>query len=262
MSEANLLKFVKRAAGGIKRRLVQTTRPPADAVRKIIKEKNDAFFAAAGVDQAAVRARYAQIASDIGIKSDQNQSLHFLLFTAVAATGFKPKTILEIGTLHGDAAVFLATLFPEATIYTVELPADDPLLARWHNDFGKRDQAIAERFRAYPNIRQLRINSFDLMASELPVHDLVWLDGGHHFPEVAWDHAYAIGRLSPGGWFFSDDLIHPEAATDTDFAPSVTMKYIRDRKNWPGGEVFKRENPDRYHATPKFIAWLHRPPTQ
>lgn len=176
-------------------------------------------------------------------------------------SGFSPRNILELGTLHGEATIHLAALFPGATIHTVELPADDPLLANWHGDAARRDADIAARFAPYPGIRQIRANSFDLMGLDLPLVDLVWLDAGHHYPEVAWDHAYCLGRLRAGGWLFSDDIMVPDdfpKLRHEDFAPYRVIEYVKARKPWANGLLLKRENPARYLRGRKYIAWFHK----
>jgi predicted O-methyltransferase YrrM len=254
--------LLKRIKGRLKRSLSAGPAPITPEIAEKVRTANDPFFARLGVDQQAVRRRYRELSDELGLRSDNDESVHRLAFTALQMSGFRPLNILELGTLHGAATTHLATLFPEAVIHTVELPADDPLLAQWHQDSAKRDAEMAQRFARYPNIRQIRANTFDLAALDLPLFDLIWLDAGHHYPEVAWDHAYCLGRLRAGGWLLSDDIIVPDAQhasmRDEDFAPYRVIEYVKARKSWANGLLLKRENPARYLKTLKYIAWFHK----
>jgi predicted O-methyltransferase YrrM len=249
--------------GRLQRRLFRDdVAPLPDGVAQSARQFNDGFFDLLGVDPTEVRTRYRELSAQLGLRSDDDESVHRLAFTALQVAGVRPQNVLELGTLHGEATVHLATLFPQATIHTVELPADDPLLRTWHRDSAKRDADTAARFAPHGNIRQIRANSFDLMALDLPLFDLVWLDAGHHYPEVAWDHAYCFGRLRPNGWLFSDDVILPDTAggrlEGEDFAPYFVLEYVAARKPWPHGRLLKRESAARQRRIPKYIAWFHK----
>jgi predicted O-methyltransferase YrrM len=251
----------KRLIARISRWRERNTPIPNDVVA-MVRVANDGFFRMLGVDQQEVRRRYQMLSGELGLRSDDDESVHRLAFTALQMSGFRPEFILELGTLHGEATVHLASLFPEATIYTVELPADDPLLSVWHQDSAKRDVDLARRFAGHSNIRQIRANTFDLMGLDLPMFDLIWLDAGHHYPEVAWDHAYCLNRLRLGGWLLSDDIIVPDAQKgalrNEDFAPYKLIEYVKARKPWANGLLLKRENPKRYLKNRKYIAWFQK----
>lgn len=256
-----MLNLLERVKGRWRRRRNGRVPIPDDVVHKA-RRANDAFFSMLGVDQQAVRRRHRELSAALGLRTDDDESVHRLAFTALQMSGFDPADILELGTLHGEATIHLAALFPRATIHTVELPPDDPLLATWHHDNAKRDADMTARFASYSNIRQIRANTFDLPALDLPLFDLVWLDAGHHYPEVAWDHAYCLGRLRAGGWLLSDDIMVPDgrdpALRNEDFAPFRVIEYVKARKPWANGLLLKRENPKRYLQNRKYIAWFHK----
>ena len=198
----------------------------------------------------------------INLPSDNTESVYRLAFTALKKAGFHPTNILELGTLKGSTTVYLANLFPSADIYTVELPADDPLFAHWHSDAERRDRLIDERFAPYPKIHKVRANTFDLATLSLPRFDLIWLDAGHHFPEVAWDHAYCFAQLNEGGWLLSDDVRVPgepsRGAKPGYEAPFKVIEYIKARKSWRNGLLLKRENPEQFMILRDYIAWFHK----
>jgi predicted O-methyltransferase YrrM len=197
-----------------------------------------------------------------GVPVTDRASSHNLAFAAVAATGFQPQNILELGTNTGQTARYLAELFPMATVYTVELPADDPL----YKHFNKAPATAPESVSKYldsPRIRALRVNTAYLSKEHLPSFDLIWLDAGHTYPSIAWDHFFCLGVLRAGGWLFSDDLTLPDnwrvRAQPRLLHVYEVIKYYNERQPTRFEYFIKREDPVSFSLNPKYIAYLRMP---
>ena len=53
----------------------------------------------------------------------------------------------------------------------------------------------------------MKLNSLFLQDLELDPFDLIWVDGSHHYPEVAWDISNAYHLCTPGGVLMVDDVM-------------------------------------------------------
>ena len=232
----------------------------APNAREASARHNDFFFAELGVDRATAEAEYRRICTEIGLARMADDSIHFLAFAALKVAGFRPGTVLELGTATGETTAFLAALFDPAIIHTVELPDDDPIFRRFHGAGADRRAAAARLDR--PNIRAHRVNTAFLSGLGLPDFDLIWLDAGHEFPEVAWDHAFCLGKLRKGGWLLSDDIRPSDnllfrrqrGALD---AFAVT-EYLNERQESKFRYLLKREDPRLYVLDRKYVAVLHK----
>lgn len=131
------------------------------------------------------------------------------LFFAMASLLLKDvKNVLEIGSGTGSGTKRLSRLFPDATIYTVDMPITDPSFSEkaW------RGQHVWEVPRFIKNISAKNIvfvesNSLFLSSLDLPdKFDFIFVDGDHHYPFVAIDTMYAYSRIRTGGFLFMDNL--------------------------------------------------------
>lgn len=211
-------------------------------LRKLVANHNSFLFNELGISREIAEAMHYATLDRAGLPNRNDDSFHKLAFAAIAASGFKPKTILELGTRTGATAAYLAALFPEATVHTVDLPPSDALYQQWVRDPATHESDLA-RTLASPNIVSHRINTAFLPSLDLPKFDLIWLDAGHQYPEVAWDHFYCIDRLQPGGWMLSDDI-------GADNPCRQTLDYFADR-GLNVRYLLKRENPEDYLWRPK-----------
>jgi predicted O-methyltransferase YrrM len=144
-----------------------------------------------------------------------HRSDHYAAFAAAARQrAGQVSHILEIGTSSGEFSVFLASLFRDAHITTIDLASDDP---RFFNatttdraidtttlpaQVQARDQLLATR----ANITFRAVNSLALTLRGDPAYDLIWVDGDHTFPVVAIDLANALRLVRPGGLIICDDV--------------------------------------------------------
>ena len=229
---------------------------------------NDHFFDSLGIERSdaeklleETRKKIPLFEEDVHVKSQKQQSTHLLAFAALNAAGFSPKNILEIGTYLGFTTCLLSHLFPESIIYTAALPADDPVFDDYHILSGKGVDKVFEQRLARPNIKVIKKNSGFLWEENLPDFDLIWLDGGHQYPVVAWDHFYSLSKLAAGGWLFSDDIVRPGSDKKSDNHPRFdafhTIEYYSRRLPHEFEYLLKREDSSTYIYAKKFIAYYH-----
>lgn len=226
-------------------------------------------FSSAGFDyDQSVKALDAALAR-IGKPAFDNdlESVHWLVFAALSATpGIR--RILEIGTFDGKFTSVLAALFPHAEITTLDLPEDDPLL-RGSYDRGSDSELqahLAERAAnlAAPNIRALKRNSFFLLDTVAGPFDVIWVDGGHLYPEVAWDLCSAHHLVRAGGAVLCDDVImHPDGLHDEYVSPQshAVLEYAAQRGGFEVSYFLKRLS-GKWSARPtwrKFVAYYRKP---
>ncbi len=228
-------------------------------------------FAEAGLDYEAALAKLDAILVD-GKGQPFNHvtgtdSIHWLLFSALSLTSQPVRRVLEIGTFRGKTAWLLAKLFPEASVTTVELPADDPILrasyrrettAEYQEYLAKRAEHLAD-----PRITLLEVNSFFLPEHVEPGLDLIWMDGGHNWPEVGWDICNAWHMARSGGVIMCDDVIPDPRGGDAAGGDQshLVLGYLAARRDVTPGYFLKRENPD-WSAVPwrrKYVAMMRKP---
>ena len=151
-----------------------------------------------------------------GVDKDisSHRSEHYELFAAISKHE-SPSRILEIGTAEGDFTVFLATIFPESMIETIDLPSSDSRF--WNattdlsvqdslgvpaSDISLRDNKLSK----FKNIKFREMNSLGLTFQEDQKYDIIWIDGDHTYPVVAVDIANALRLLKVGGVLGFDDI--------------------------------------------------------
>ncbi len=143
-----------------------------------------------------------------------HRSEHYELLFAISQR-YKPKRILEIGTATGDFSVFLATIFPDAKIETIDLSrldkrfwnatSDLVMTTDWSvskTDLEERDARLS----SFSNIEFRELNSLALTFEESQKYDLIWVDGDHTYPVVSVDIANALRLLEVGGTLVADDI--------------------------------------------------------
>ena len=143
-----------------------------------------------------------------------HRSEHYELFAAISKHE-SPSRILEIGTAEGDFSVFLATIFPDSMIETIDLPSSESRF--WNattdlsvqdslgvpaSDISLRDNKLSK----FKNIKFREMNSLGLTFQEDQKYDIIWVDGDHTYPVVAVDIANALRLLKVGGVLGFDDI--------------------------------------------------------
>ncbi len=206
----------------------------------------------------SIRVRIPVLLEDAHVRGTEAQSFHFMAFAALKASGFAPRNILEIGTFLGYTTNYLSQLFPDARVFTAALPPDDPVFGAYHRQEQAGVKSILDTRLSRPNITLLKMNSAFLWNAELPELDLIWLDGGHQYPVVAWDHFFSLSKLAPGGWLFSDDIRIPPPVDATSQAERFHAYRVVDYYNARMDDGFrfllKREDVASYLHSPKYVA--------
>jgi len=154
------------------------------------------------------------------------QGLHLNRFYyALASLVLKDvKNVLEIGTGDALSTIVLSRLFPDAKIFTVDLPQDDPMYNRWRQ---KSERAPMRREQRQvrlkgKNITPFEINTFFLPTLDLPEKfELILADGDHIYPQVAGDIMFAYSRIAEGGFLFIHDYYEQQS-------PSCHVKEVVD----------------------------------
>lgn len=169
----------------------------------MIEEKDSALF---NVSLEATRARLKSIGMDNYARTLKGH-LHYLYFAMVSLVLVDVKNILELGTGHGHSTAIFSSLFPKAKVYTFDLPKED----RSYSTLAWRDKKpglikVFDEAIAKDNVIFVESNTFFLSSLKLPdLFELIWVDGGHNFPVVAWDIMFAYNHLRPGGFMFMHD---------------------------------------------------------
>jgi predicted O-methyltransferase YrrM len=191
-------------------------------------------------------------------------SMHWVLFACVAQR-FEVRRILEIGTYDGGTTLLLSRLFPAADITTLDLPEDDPVFAQSYarEDPAERAAFVERQARntAGPNIELVKENSLFLPDLALQPFDLIWVDGSHLYPEVAWDICNAHHLCRPGGVLMADDVMpHSRAVRMGYDGPDSyeVLRYLAQRVSDPILYFMKRYAP-LWSADPrerKYVAMM------
>lgn len=150
------------------------------------------------------------------------ESWHYHLFAGLGDGLERDATIpirfLEIGTHDGRFANYLSMLFPDAEIYTIDLPDNDPIFTSTYGreapderrEFVKsRDQRLSRK-----NIKFKEMHSTNIALELEGVRfAAIWVDGDHHNPQVTIDILNSLVLLEEGGIMLVDDVIFEGAKT-------------------------------------------------
>jgi predicted O-methyltransferase YrrM len=229
-----------------------------------------AAIGAAGFDCTAGEARLDEVLAERrGRPFDfARDSIHWLLFACLRAQAPRPVRILELGTFDGEFTAILARLFADSEIVTVDLPESDPILRRTYRREGDAAYRTFVEARdanvAAPNVRLLLINSVFLLDHVTGPFDLIWVDAGHLYPEVAWDLAHAHHLCRPGGRILCDDVIPDASGHRTDYVSpdsGTVLNYLAERTG-RRLDLFLKRCAFKHAGIPrqrKYVAMLERP---
>tara|TARA_B100000315_G_scaffold259513_1_gene315869 strand:+ start:2574 stop:3404 length:831 start_codon:yes stop_codon:yes gene_type:complete len=147
-------------------------------------------------------------------QSNKGQQIEALLFSAISIIKNDVYNILEIGTGSGANTYILSCLFPNSTVYSYDLPETDinyeSLAWRKHDDeFYKRVNR--------KNIVFVEKNSFFTLSDSLPQFDLIYVDGGHDYPVVAWDAMFSYNQTRSDGFIIFDDYNRGNSISDSGY---------------------------------------------
>ena len=192
----------------------------------------------------------------------ESMSIHWVLFSCLSLKE-RPRRILDLGTFSGEFTVILSRLFPDSSITTVDLPKNDPIVRstysrsneeRYHQHLHERAKNLDR-----PNISVIERNSFFLLEVVEGPFDMIWVDAGHRFPEVAWDICNAYHLCRPGGFILCDDVIpHPKGYGATGLVNSDShevLAYLDERLDCQSTYFLKRWGA-AYSANPRIRKYV------
>lgn len=135
-------------------------------------------------------------------------SEHLILLSAISLSNRKISSILEIGTYDGKTALILSKLFPNSVIDTIDLPDNSDEFITTYDRTGQANQFIESRdlnLGKSENIFFKKTNSLNLINSSSN-YDLLWIDGAHGYPVVAFDILNSLRLTKPGSIVMIDDI--------------------------------------------------------
>jgi len=199
-----------------------------------IQEELKDIFKRFGLTVAQVQARLSEIGmADYGQylthppKRCWAQDVYFAMASLVLEDA---KFILEIGTSRGDRTIVLSKLFPNSTVYTIDVGPKDPL---WNQSWRSRHPdniAICDSRLNCGNIKFIESNSFFLPGLELPEKfSFIYVDGDHTYPVVASDISFAYSHLRKGGFLFMHDYEVKRVCLDVSHAVNWMRKRIEEK---------------------------------
>ena len=219
-----------------------------DKILNIEKEK----FSHLNLDYKNSKIALNKILENINYKEDRD-SIHWQLAAAFSIDSNRQiNNILEIGTYDGGFTKILSNLFNNAKITTIDLRDDDPVMKSLYN---RSNEKIYKEYldrqkknTSSSNIISIKKNTFFLL-DELKTEekfDLIWVDGGHLYPDIAWDLSNAFYLLKKGGVLMCDDtLLHKNyynnghVSTDS----KEVLEYIFKRAKVTVSHFLKRQDP-------------------
>lgn len=228
-----------------------------------IPNYNDFFFEELGVSREKAMRLFEDVANQIATDIKDADVMYRPAWCALKLSGFKPETILELGTYRGYSTVFMAMLWPQSKIYTVDLPPGDPLFYKWTPEPEHQIPQLTDG--SQKNIVIIQRNTMHLLQEDgLPGFDLIFIDAGHNFPTVAFDHFYSLHKLKPGGWLFSDDVTPPfDPVNEVVKDIWKTIEFINARQKEQFRFLLQRESLGRWEldakrGTRKYIGYMKK----
>ncbi|MEY4401916.1 MAG: hypothetical protein RL072_1781 [Actinomycetota bacterium] len=167
-----------------------------------------AQFESLGLDYRAACVEADRVVAANSLRRSDS-SLHYELFAGISRS-FRPRRVLEIGTFRGEFTAYLSSLFPDAYIETWDLPEVqegdmrnyvDKLMVHYHDQRASRLENLGGR----TNVQQIRRDSTSLF-KETETFDLIWVDGDHTFPVIAFDLINALRLSNTVSWIAIDDI--------------------------------------------------------
>ena len=155
-------------------------------------------------------------------------SEHLVLLAALSMKRNDMKRILEIGTFKGETTSILSSLFPNSSIFTVDLSRQQILDQGIYNY--ATDSIVTSQNRVNrENIKFMVMNSIQLL-HQTEKYDLIWVDGAHTSPVSVIDIANSIRLLSDNGVAICDDVFLEHNFLDrvSDLSSFETLQAFQD----------------------------------
>ena len=180
------------------------------------KEYNDNIFSRlSSCDPVIIRSKKKSIFKKIQSLVSEQISLkefsseHYDCFNCLSLSGRKIANILEIGSFKGLTAAYLAILFPNSRVHSIDLPASSD---EYINTYGRQNSVsdfVEKRtglLDSFPNITFSDTPSTAFLFSSKQKYDLIWIDGDHSYPQVCIDIIQSLNILEDSGVIMVDDI--------------------------------------------------------
>lgn len=142
------------------------------------------------------------------------------------------KKILEIGTFKGEFTFFLAELFPNSNITSIDLSHEDDRFKDSYYRRNKLDAFLTSRSKNLQNenIEFIVMDSYNLIEEfwEKNRFDLIWIDGDHLNPQVTIDIISSLKLLSTDGIIMIDDVM--KTSHKDNYVSNESYKFLMDLK--------------------------------
>lgn len=228
-----------------------------DYNHELILKKENSKFLNLGLDNIKAVDKLNFVLESLGLEKYNvfNDSVHWKLFSALSILNKNDNLeILEIGTYDGNFTKILSNLFPHANITTIDLPDDDPIFSNSYDRknldaFNKYMDTQKQNIKSN-NISLINTNTLFLLESlkDQKKFDIIWVDGGHLYPEIAWDICQCFYLLKKGGYMLCDDIIKSFKDYKTEYVSTEAFRvlnYLDERHDSKNIYFLKRLDPHR-----------------
>lgn len=218
----------------------------------------ETFCSESGTTLKAAKAKLGEIGLRNYLeKPDRPTGKPYIYFSIVSLAIPSVKHILELGAGLGESTNVLSKLFPAAKIYTIDLPKSDKKHKKWRY-FKKQGTIRFEENLKEANIKFIENNTFFLPQMELPeFFELIFVDGGHWYPVVAWDIMFGYSRLAREGFMFMHDYSPRPKVTDVKNVLDYLEDLIEEDIYLLPIDPMRTENGDGKLALIQRKKWIH-----
>ena len=154
----------------------------------------------------------------------------------------QPENFLEIGTFRGGTAAAVKMVSPATEVFTINHPLPENLI----NPLERDQIGIAFRRRGQ-DVKLLWADSAELLELDIPLCDMIFVDGDHSRDAVMRDFRNCWRLLKPGGYMLFHDFIPPSLPTrpfHTRYVVSAYRQFSRSHKH---------EFADAFHVTGSWL---------
>lgn len=167
------------------------------------------------------------------LDDDMRSAVYSFYFAMASLVLSDSVNILELGTGWGRGVATLSRLFPSATVYTIDVLESDKIFSRTYSRRRRRGVDGFKENISRENVVFIESNTFFLPSLELPdKFDLIWIDGAHDFPAVAWDIMFAYNHMNDGGFMLMHDC---EETRVKDVLGYIRSRIKEEIRLFPGG---------------------------
>ena len=212
---------------------------------------------------------FQNLKSEFKALETEMHSEHQIIFSALSKSKeYKFHNILEIGTFDGTNTLLLSRLFPDAKIFTLDLPTNSDDFKGIYN---RKNSSVLNKLintrdkilKSSTNINFFEKNSLELI-NEKKNFDLIWIDGAHGYPIVPIDIANAVRLCNKNGIIMCDDVfLEKIREPDEIYFSNASIETIRALKKVFNIEydLFYKRLDKKFNSVPysrQYIAYIKK----